>query len=54
MSFNNYLDADVAFNAANNFEKNCVSVVKHTNVCGLSINSNQLDAFINAVNGYPV
>ena len=54
MSYNNYLDADVAFNAANNFKKNCVSVVKHTNVCGLSINSNQIDAFTNAVNGDPV
>ena len=54
MSYNNYLDADVAFDAANNFKKNCVSVIKHTNVCGLSINSNQLEAFNNAVNGDPI
>ena len=51
MSYNNYLDADVAFNSTNNFKENCVSIVKHTNICGLSINSNQLKAFKDAVKG---
>ena len=54
MSYNNYLDADVAFNATNNFKENCVSIVKHTNICGLSINSNQLKAFNDAIKGDPV
>ena len=54
MSYNNYLDADVAFNSTNNFKEDCVSIVKHTNICGLSINSNQLKAFKDAVKGDPV
>ena len=54
MSYNNYLDADIAFNSTNNFNENCVSIVKHTNICGLSINSNQLRAFNDAVKGDPV
>lgn len=54
MSYNNYLDADAAFNSTNNFKENCVSIVKHTNICGLSINSNQLKAFNDAVKGDPV
>ena len=51
MSYNNYLDADVAYLSSNNFAEKCVSVVKHTNVCGLSINRNQLKAFRDAING---
>tara|TARA_B100000941_G_scaffold56062_1_gene36433 strand:- start:3783 stop:5282 length:1500 start_codon:yes stop_codon:yes gene_type:complete len=54
MSYNNYLDADIAFNATNSFKKNCVSIVKHSNICGLSINFNQLNAFKDAVSGDPV
>ena len=33
-------------NSTNNFKENCVSSVKHTNICGLSINSNQLKALM--------
>ena len=54
MSYNNYLDSDVAFLSSNNFDKNCVSVVKHTNVCGLSVNKKQIIAFKDAVKGDPI
>ncbi len=54
MSYNNYLDADVAFKSTNNFKENCVSIVKHTNICGFSINSNQFKAFKDAIKGDPV
>ncbi len=54
MSYNNYLDADVAFLAANNFEKNCVAIVKHSNVCGLSVRDIQVDAFKEALQGDPI
>ena len=54
MSYNNYLDADVAFSASNNFEKNCVAIVKHSNVCGLSVRDKQINAFKEALKGDPV
>tara|TARA_B100000902_G_scaffold400014_1_gene474562 strand:- start:7530 stop:9029 length:1500 start_codon:yes stop_codon:yes gene_type:complete len=54
MSYNNYLDSDVAFLSSNYFEKNCVSVVKHTNVCGLSVNKKQIEAFKDSIKGDPI
>ena len=54
MSYLNYLDADAAFYAANSFSKKCVSIVKHTNACGLSSQNNQLDAYKLALRGDPV
>ncbi len=54
MSYNNYLDADVAFTASHYFEKNSVAIVKHSNVCGLSVNDNQVDAFKAALDGDPI
>ncbi len=54
MSYSNYLDADSAFITSNSFDKNCVSIIKHTNPCGLSVNDNQLQAFNNALKGDPV
>jgi phosphoribosylaminoimidazolecarboxamide formyltransferase/IMP cyclohydrolase len=54
MSYSNFLDADSAFLTANSFEENCVSVIKHTNPCGLSVNDSQLVAFNNAIEGDPV
>ena len=54
MSYNNYLDADVAFLSSHSFEKNCVSIVKHSNVCGLSIDNNQAKAFKKALEGDPI
>ncbi len=54
MSYSNFLDADSAFLTANSFEENCVSIIKHTNPCGLSVNDSQLEAFNNAVKGDPI
>ncbi len=54
MSYLNYLDADAAFFAANSFSNKCVSIVKHTNSCGLSSQSNQLEAYKLALRGDPV
>ena len=54
MSYSNYLDADSAFLVSNSFDKNCVSIIKHTNPCGLSVNDNQLQAFNDAVKGDPI
>ncbi|MFL2677189.1 MAG: bifunctional phosphoribosylaminoimidazolecarboxamide formyltransferase/IMP cyclohydrolase [Dehalococcoidia bacterium] len=54
MSYNNYLDADVAFSASHYFEKNCVAIVKHSNVCGLSVKDNQTEAYKAALGGDPV
>ncbi len=54
MSYLNFLDADAAFYAANSFPEKCVSIVKHTNSCGLSYNSNQLNAYKLALRGDPV
>ena len=51
MSYSNFLDADSAFLTANSFEENCVSIIKHTNPCGLSVNDSQIEAFNNAVKG---
>ena len=54
MSYLNYLDADSAFTAVNSFPNHCVSIVKHTNACGLSYSSNQLDSYKMALRGDPI
>ncbi|MBK90512.1 MAG: bifunctional phosphoribosylaminoimidazolecarboxamide formyltransferase/inosine monophosphate cyclohydrolase [Chloroflexi bacterium] len=54
MSYLNYLDADAAFYAANSFSDKCVSIVKHTNSCGLSSQTTQLEAYKLALRGDPV
>ncbi len=45
MSFNNILDADAAWNAAIDFEEPSVSVIKHTNPCGLASNRDLTEAY---------
>lgn len=36
MSYNNYVDADAAWRAANDFTHPCVAVIKHNNPCGIA------------------
>ncbi len=36
MSFNNYVDLDAAWNLAQEFERPTISIIKHTNPCGLA------------------
>jgi phosphoribosylaminoimidazolecarboxamide formyltransferase/IMP cyclohydrolase len=51
LSFNNILDSDAAWNAANDFEAPTVSVIKHTNPCGLATHSNLTEAYKRAFSG---
>ncbi|KPJ72272.1 hypothetical protein AMJ52_06885 [candidate division TA06 bacterium DG_78] len=46
ISYNNILDAEVAFGAANEFsEEIACAVIKHQTPCGVAIGSNQAEAF---------
>lgn len=49
MSYNNYLDADGAWNAANDFPGPTCVVVKHTNPCGVATRDDLLEAYRLAV-----
>jgi phosphoribosylaminoimidazolecarboxamide formyltransferase/IMP cyclohydrolase len=44
MSYNNYLDADAAWRAANDFTEPCVAIIKHQNPCGIALGSDVADA----------
>ena len=44
MSYNNYVDADAAWRAANDFAEPCVAVIKHANPCGIAIGVDVADA----------
>jgi len=49
MSYNNYLDADAAWNAVNDFPGPSCVVVKHTNPCGIATRDDILEAYRLAV-----
>ncbi len=49
MSYNNYLDADAAWNAVNDFAGPTCVVVKHTNPCGVATSEDMLEAYRLAV-----
>jgi phosphoribosylaminoimidazolecarboxamide formyltransferase/IMP cyclohydrolase len=49
MSYNNYLDADAAWNCANDFPGPSCVVVKHTNPCGVATREDLLEAYRLAV-----
>ncbi len=51
LSFNNILDADAAWNAANDFEAPTVAVIKHTNPCGLASHEDLAEAYRRAYSG---
>src|SRR5438270_9192345 len=48
-SFNNTFDADLAWQAVSDFTSICVAIVKHGNLCGLSIGDSVADAFRKAL-----
>lgn len=48
LSFNNYLDADAAWNAAQLFDDPTVSIIKHTVPCGLASRDSLVDAYLAA------
>ncbi|GJN09538.1 hypothetical protein PR202_ga27553 [Eleusine coracana subsp. coracana] len=54
MSYNNYLDADAAWNCVSEFDKPTCVVVKHTNPCGVASRQDILEAYRLAVKADPV
>ena len=51
LSFNNILDADAAWGAATDFAAPAVSVIKHTNPCGLASHEDIAEAYRRAFTG---
>ncbi len=49
MSYNNYLDADAAWNAVTDFPGPTCVIVKHTNPCGIATREDMLEAYRLAV-----
>lgn len=54
LSYLNYFDGDAAWKAANAFQANAVSIVKHANPCGLAVDDDQAVAYRKALEGDPV
>ncbi len=54
LSFNNLLDLDAALATANSFTAQAVSVIKHTNPCGLACDETLVEAYKKAHAGDPV
>lgn len=54
LSFNNYLDADAAWQAAQLFDGPTVSIIKHTVPCGLAVRDTLAAAYEAAFEGDPV
>ncbi len=54
MSYNNYIDADAAWNLVQEFDDLAVAIIKHTNPSGLGIGDSNLDAYKRALSTDPV
>ena len=54
MSFNNYVDAEAAWNLVNDFEQTAVAIIKHTNPSGVGIGAANLEAYQRALSTDPV
>jgi phosphoribosylaminoimidazolecarboxamide formyltransferase/IMP cyclohydrolase len=54
LSFNNYLDGDAAWQAAQLFDRPTVCIVKHTVPCGLAVRDSLVDAYLAAYEGDPI
>ncbi|KAL6209718.1 hypothetical protein ACLB2K_020658 [Fragaria x ananassa] len=54
MSYNNYLDADAAWNCVSEFRGPTCVVVKHTNPCGVASRDDILEAYRLAIKADPV
>jgi phosphoribosylaminoimidazolecarboxamide formyltransferase/IMP cyclohydrolase len=54
LSFNNYLDADAAWQAAQLFDGPTVCIVKHTVPCGLAVRETLAEAYTAAFDGDPI
>lgn len=54
LSYNNYLDANAAWNAVQDFGAPTVAIIKHTNPCGLASSEDLTEAYQRALAGDPV
>ncbi len=54
LSYNNLLDIDAAIGLISEFNDPCFAIIKHTNVCGMAVRENMLDAWEAALAGDPV
>jgi phosphoribosylaminoimidazolecarboxamide formyltransferase/IMP cyclohydrolase len=54
LSYNNILDADAAWNSATDYSAPTVSIIKHTNPCGLASHEDVAEAYRRAFAGDPV
>lgn len=54
LSYNNILDLDAAWRAANDFDEPAAAIIKHTNPCGLAVSAALAEAFRAALACDPV
>src|SRR5436190_21403174 len=54
MSFNNYVDAEAAWNLVQDFDERAVAIIKHTNPSGVGIGSSNEEAYRRALSTDPV
>ncbi len=54
MSFNNYVDAEAAWNLIQDFDQLAVTIIKHTNPSGVGTGTNNLEAYKRALATDPV
>jgi len=54
MSFNNYVDADAAWQLVCDFEETACAIIKHTNPAGVGLNSHAAEAYRKALATDPV
>src|SRR5688500_15074122 len=54
MSFNNYVDAEAAWNLVNDFDEPTVAIIKHTNPSGVGVGATNEQAYRRALSTDPV
>ena len=54
MSFNNYLDAEAAWNLVSEFEEPACAAIKHQNPCGVALGRDALEAYQKAYAADPI
>jgi phosphoribosylaminoimidazolecarboxamide formyltransferase/IMP cyclohydrolase len=54
MSFNNYVDAEAAWNLVQDFDETAVAIIKHTNPSGVGIGATNEEAYRRALSTDPV
>lgn len=54
MSFNNYVDADAAWNLVGEFDETVCAIIKHTNPAGVGVGATNLEAYRRALATDPI